>query len=172
MNDDTLTVRHETPSDRELVYEIAVAAFGQDNEARLVEALYEADHVVLSLVAEVEGEVVGHVLFSPMTVGTETDTNVAICLGPMAVAPSYQNQGIGTRLVEIALAELRSLVSTAVFLVGDAAFYSRFGFRPAREFDVHYLDDPDAFMALGLTPSALTYISGTARFAPEFDRFV
>ncbi len=169
MKDDAFTIRHETASDREFVYEIEVAAFGQDNEARLVEALHDADHVLLSLVAELEGEIVGHILFSPMTVGTETDTNVAICLGPMAIAPSYQNQGIGTRLVETALAELSRLVSTPVFLVGHTEFYPRFGFRPAREFDVHYMDDPDAFMALELAPGALTHVSGTAHFAAEFD---
>ncbi len=120
--------------------------------------------------AEIEGEIVGHILFSPMTVRTDTDTNVAICLGPMAIVPHYQRQGIGTRLVETALEELRSLVNTAVFLLGDVGYYERFGFRPAYEFDVHYRDDPQSFLALELSPGALTHVTGTAWLAPEFER--
>ncbi len=171
MTESSFIIRHEEVADREFVYQVELDAFGQDNEARLVEALHEAGHVVLSLVAVVEDEVVGHILFSPMLVGTELDTNVAICLGPMAIAPAYQSQGVGTQMVETALDELRRFVNTAVFLVGHPTFYQRFGFGPAREFDVHYEDDRDAFMALELTPGALKYISGDARFAPEFDLF-
>ena len=85
MTEVNFIIRHEEIADREFVYQVELDAFGQDNEARLVEALHEAGHVVLSLVAVVEDEVVGHILFSPMLVGTELDTNVAICLGPMGM---------------------------------------------------------------------------------------
>ena len=169
MNSASLSIRYETEADWEPIRRIDTDAFGQDVEAALVDALRDASHLLLSLVAEVDGDVVGHIVFSPMTVGTELDTNVAICLGPMAVAPEHQNLGIGSHLVEAGLDELRRLVSAPVFLLGDAAYYGRFGFRPASEFDVNYPEDTGSLLALELTPGALKDISGTVKFAPEYN---
>jgi putative acetyltransferase len=166
-----LTIRHETASDREAVFRVEAEAFGRDNEARLVDALRDAGKALLSLVAEDDGEIVGHILFSPMTIESETAVHYAVCLGPLAVAPSQQRRGVGSRLIEAGLAELRDAGHGAVFLTGHPSYYPRFGFRPAREFDVHYQDDRDAFMAIELRPGALDGVSGQARFAEEFDRF-
>ena len=165
-----MIVRQETASDAEAVFRVERAAFGEEDEARLVEALRAGGHVLLSLVADVDGEIVGHIVFSPMMIEAEAGSRYeAVCLGPLAVAPSRQRQGIGGALVKAGLAELRLGGHGAVFLLGHPSYYPRFGFRPAREFDVHYQDDRDAFMAVELYPGALEGVSGRVRFAPEFD---
>jgi len=123
------------------------------------------------MVAEQGGEIVGHIAFSPMTIDSETDTFAAICLAPLAVSSSLQKQGVGSALMNAALDDLRATVDGAIFLLGHPSYYPRFGFRPARDFDVHYQDDRDAFMALELRHGALDHVSGTAHFAPEFASF-
>jgi putative acetyltransferase len=164
-----LSVRHETVSDREAVFRVEASAFGRDVEARLVDALREGGHVLLSLVAEDEGEIIGHIMFSRMTIESPAGGWEAVCLAPVAVAPGRQNQGIGSQLIVAGLDELRALGHSAVILLGHPSYYPRFGFRPGREFDLHYEDDRDAFMALELQAGALDGVSGRVRFAPEFD---
>jgi len=164
-----LSIRHETASDHEAVFRVEAAAFGRENEARLVDALRDVGHVLLSLVAEEDGEVVGHIMFSPMTIESEAGVWGAVCLAPVAVAPGRQNQGIGGMLIEGGLVELRALGHSAVILLGHPTYYPRFGFRPAREFGLHYQDDRDAFMAIELYPGALEGVTGSVRFTPEFD---
>jgi putative acetyltransferase len=166
-----LQLRLETASDHETVCRVERDAFDSENEARLVDALRSRGKVLLSMVAEFDGEIVAHVLFTPMTVESGDSSHAAVCLGPLAVAPAHQRQGIGGALLQAGLAELRSAGHSAVFLLGHPEYYPRFGFRPARNFDVHYQDDRDSFMALELQPGALTAISGTATFALEFDKF-
>jgi putative acetyltransferase len=166
-----LTLRHETHGDRDAIARVIRDAFDGEDEVSLVDALREAGHLLLSVVAEDDGEIVGHIAYSPMTVDSETDTYTAICLAPVAVAPSHQKQGVGSAMINASLDELRATVDSAVFLLGHPTYYPRFGFRPAREFDVHYQDDRDAFMALELRPGALDHVSGTAHFAPEFAPF-
>jgi putative acetyltransferase len=166
-----LTLRHETHGDRDAIARVIRDAFDGEDEVSLVDALREAGHLLLSVVAEDDGEIVGHIAYSPMTVDSETDTYTAICLAPVAVAPSHQKQGVGSAMINASLDELRATVDSAIFLLGHPTYYPRFGFRPAREFDVHYQDDRDAFMALELRPGALDHVSGTAHFAPEFAPF-
>jgi putative acetyltransferase len=166
-----LTIRPETASDREAVFRVEADAFGRDDEARLVDLLSDNGKVLLSLVAELDGEMVGHILFTPMTIESPLGSHAAVCLGPLAVATAHQRQGIGAKLIEAGLAELRAVGHGAVFLQGHPSYYPRFGFRPAREFDCHYEDDRDAFMALELYPGALDDVSGNVRYASEFDEF-
>jgi putative acetyltransferase len=166
-----LTIRPETASDREAVFRVEADAFGQDDEAGLVDLLRANDKALLSLVAELDGELVGHILFTPMSIESPSGSHAAVCLGPLAVATPHQRQGIGGKLIEAGLGELRSAGHRAVFLQGHPSYYPRFGFRPAREFDCHYEDDRDAFMALELYPGALDDVSGNVKYAPEFDEF-
>src|SRR5690606_23127269 len=106
-----------------------------------------------------------------MTIESDGRSYAAVCLAPVAVAPHRQKQGIGGALIDAGLEELRTAGHGAVLLLGHPSYYPRFGFRPAREFGIHYQDDRDAFMALELRPGALDGVSGTARFAPEFAPF-
>jgi putative acetyltransferase len=166
-----LIIRHETASDLEAVFHVEREAFEREEEARLVDLLRTNGKALLSLVAEQDGEVIGHVLFSPMTIEGK-ESHPAVCLGPIAVLPAHQRQGIGGKLIEAGLAELRAAGHRAVFLQGHPTYYPRFGFRPAREFDVHLDEDRDAFMIMELYPGALDGASGWVRYAEEFDRFM
>ena len=164
-----LEIRRETASDHEAVSRVVTLAFGRENVARLVDALRDAGRVLLSLVAEDNGAIVGHIMFSRMTIDSGPITHPAVCLSPLGVIPTRQGQGIGGRLIQAGLAELRDAGHGAVFLLGHPSYYPRFGFRPARDFGVHYQDDRDAFMAIELYPGSLATASGAAHFAPEFD---
>jgi putative acetyltransferase len=137
-----------------------------------VDQLRDNGHCLLSLVAEDESEIVGHIMFSPMTIEGDGASWSAVCLAPVAVAPARQKEGIGGLLIQAGLGELREAGHGVVVLLGHPTYYPRFGFRPARQFGLHYQDDRDAFMALELYPGALDGISGAVKFAPEFDPFV
>jgi putative acetyltransferase len=164
------TFRSEQIGDEAAIRGLNEQAFGQPNEANLVDALRERSAFVLSMVATDNDVVVGHVLFTEVIV-TEADSQFkALGLGPMAVLPSYQRRGIGSGLLECALDKCRELDYHAAVVIGHPEFYSRFGFVPARlkgircEFDV-----PDeAFMVLGLREDALAGRRGVVKYQPEF----
>jgi putative acetyltransferase len=164
----SITVRRETPADIDAVRRVETAAFGRVEEADLVDALRDAGDLLLSLVAELDGEVIGHIGFSPMTIESPGRSHASICLAPVAVVPERQKQGVGSRLIESGLAELRQMGVTGVILQGHPSYYPRFGFRPARLFDIHREDDRDSFMALELVLGAFDGVSGSAHFAPAF----
>jgi putative acetyltransferase len=164
-----ITIRAETASDYDAVYRVEEAAFEEDFEARLVNALRGSKSEILSLIAEDEGEVVGHILFTHMTIESDKGIFGAVHLGPLAVSPSHQRRGIGGQLIAAGLEELRSEGHGAVLLFGHTSYYPRHGFRPAREFDVHCEDDRDSFMAIELYPGALDNVSGQYRLSPELE---
>jgi putative acetyltransferase len=145
-------------------------AFGQDTEADLVDRLRANGKVTLSLVAEVNGQVVGHILFTPVTIGSAAGTTFVLGLAPMAVLPSYQRRGIGRRLVERALSRLKAAGHRGVVVLGHPAYYPRFGFVAAGTFGIRSeYDAPGAaFMAIELVPNGLKDCSGLAKFQPEF----
>ncbi len=148
-----------------------MAAFGEDQEADLVDALRAGGKYLLSLVAEIDGEIIGHALYTLLHVETESGVVDFPTLGPLAVSPQHQKLGIGTQLVEAAHEELKVAGHKAIFVLGHLSYYPRFGFSPAREFDVHYENDRDTWMALELAPGALDGVSGNAVYAEEFSRF-
>ncbi len=127
-----MMIRSETPADYQSIREIHIAAFAnhpfsQQTEHRIVDALRADNALVVSLVAEVDGIVRGHIAFSSVMIDGETDAWFA--LGPVAVDPAYQGTGIGRRLIETGLAQLRDQGAHGCLLVGDPAYYERFGFR-------------------------------------------
>jgi len=145
------------------------AAFvGSPGEADLVEALRKAGKVVLSLVAEVDGRVVGHALFTHVSLGGPYPASTALGLGPLAVLPGFQGQGVGSALVRAGLDACREAGFTSVFLLGAPAYYSRFGFLPARDFGVHFQNDRDAFQVVELVPGSLSDSNATLSFESEF----
>ena len=126
-----MIVRAETDRDREGIREVDIAAFrdhpySRQTEHLIVEALRAADALEVSLVAESEGEVVGHVAFSAASIGGSSTG--WLLLGPVAVQPARQGEGIGRALLEAGLDALRSRGAGGCVLVGDPAFYRRFGF--------------------------------------------
>jgi putative acetyltransferase len=159
------------PNDVSAIHDLNVAAFGQSAEADLVDSLRRSGSLKYSLVAVDGQEIVGHLAISPITI-TEADKVVpALGLGPMAVIPSRQRQGIGTKLVNFWLEQLAEEKDNLVVLVGHPAYYPRFGFRPAKSFGIrwdHVVPD-EAFMVLELRRGALNEISGLVRFHPAFN---
>ena len=123
----------------------------------------------LSLVAEVDGQLAGHVMFSPLYIDSPSGEVISIQLGPLAVLPELQRQGIGSALVEGGIAACRLLGYDYVFVLGHRTYYPRFGFRPARHRGIIFQDGRDSFMVLELRPGALEGLSGNVRYGPEFD---
>ena len=167
-----ISVRPEKPEDREAVRAINERAFGQPQEADIVDRLRESCDDVLSLVATREGVVVGHILFSPVTLEQSGGIVEGMGLAPMAVMPEHQNRGIGTALIETGLAMLRDRRCPFVVVVGHPAYYPRFGFEPASRYGVvsQWASVPDeAFMMLVFEEGSAGSMSGVARFRKEID---
>jgi putative acetyltransferase len=168
-------VRPETPDDIVAIFAVNAAAFGREAEARLVDALRANGHLTLSLVAEVDGNVVGHIAFSPATVTSPNAPNgnwTAPALGPLAVLPTHQRTGVGTALVRAGQAACLAMGHTVIFLLGHDTYYPRFGFAPSRPKGVWWAVAPDEeshFMVAELHPAALAGRTGAMRFSPEFD---
>jgi putative acetyltransferase len=164
--DVVIEIRDEQPGDAAAVREVNRQAFGQDEEGRIVDALRDNGAASLSLVAVDSGAIVGHIMFSPLSVGHLVGEG----LGPMAVVPSHQRQGIGTRLVKAGIERLRSTGCPFVVVIGHPSFYPRFGFQPAAgyglicEWDV----PPDVFMVNILNPDVVGRLRGVAHYRAEF----
>jgi putative acetyltransferase len=161
------------PSDHAATDRVTSAAFGRELEAQLIRALRSADGFDprLSLVAEHDGNVVGHILFSPMHIENSDRSQPALALSVLSVLPTHQRQGIGSRLVRVGLRICREAGHRIVIVVGHAEYYPRFGFVPARQ---HGIEAPfavpdEAFMVHALTPNALAATVGTVRYPPAFD---
>ena len=168
-----ITIRPETAEDYAAIREVNLLAFGQEVEPRLVENLRRLPDFIpeLSLVAIETGQVVGHILFSPMLIETKDGSVPALTLAPLAVRPEFQNQGIGSALVRDGLERCRSLGHKTVVVVGHPAYYPRFGFSPARArgLEAPFPVPDEAFMVLELVPGALDGVAGVVRFPPPFE---
>ena len=169
-----MIVRPETAADHDAVARVVTDAFGGDGEARLIEVLRASpDHLPeLSLVAEVDGAVVGHILFSRVVVEDRSGgaSTSALALAPMAVAPAHQRAGVGTALVRAGLERAARRPEAAVIVLGHPAYYPRFGFRPARAFGIAppWPDIPDdAFLVLPL-PAWTDACRGVVVYPPAF----
>jgi predicted N-acetyltransferase YhbS len=168
-----IVVRQETDKDRDSVYRVVKGAFAgaehtNGDEHNLVNRLRRSPAFVpeLSLVAEQEGEIVGHILFTRMTI----DRHPSLALAPLAIAPAHQRRGIGGRLIREGHGKARELGFDSVIVVGHADYYPRFGYAPASRWNIQApFEVPDAcFLALELAPNALERVSGMIAFAPEF----
>jgi putative acetyltransferase len=161
----TLAIRPEQPPDHGSVRSVLESAFGQPHESRLVDALRD-DPDCISLVAELDSQVVGHVFFTPVTVGSFPAT----ALGPLAVRPDRQRRGIGLRLVRAGLEACRGRGATAVFVLGHPQYYPRFGFVPASGFGIRcaFPVPDELFFALELRPDALSDVQGTVQYHAAF----
>jgi putative acetyltransferase len=145
------------------------AAFFEDPRVpELVETLRKNGRYIISLVAEIDGHVVGHVLFTRASLGPQNGEVKALGLSPLAVSPGYQGQGVGSALVRAGLDACREAGYECVFLLGAPRYYSRFGFTPARNFGVHYQNDRDPFQAVELVPGALNGVDAQIDFGREF----
>lgn len=170
----TVSIRKEAPADFRSVCSVNIAAFEQENESILVDLLRKSDVFIpeLSLVAELEDQIIGHILFTKLKIIEKSSiTHYSISLAPMAVLPQYQNFGVGSAMVRAGLKKAKVLGFESVIVLGHDKYYPRFGFEPASKWNISCpYDVPDeVFMALELVPGALKNISGMVEYPEEFD---
>ena len=166
-----MVIREERAADAAAIRLVNRLAFGREDEGALVDALRESGAVICSLVAEDEGQVAGHVLYSPATLSDGGDECVVAALGPVAVLPDRQRCGIGDALIRAGLDVCREQGYRLVIVLGHPTYYPRFGFRPSRPLGIRWEHDaPEAaFMVMELRPGALAGARGVVRYQPEFD---
>jgi putative acetyltransferase len=167
-------VRSAQPADLASVEEVHRAAFPTDLEARLVRLLVERGRNAISLVAVAGDQVVGHVLFSPATIEVEGRVfATGLGLGPIAVLPPFQNRGHGSSLIRMGLEHCRHLNVLFAVVLGEPAYYGRFGFVPAsRDGLAGEFGGEDAFQIQWLGVPANLPAGCLVRYAPEFQEIV
>jgi len=162
-----ITVRPERPDDAPAIRRVHEAAFPTTLEGRLVDALRDAGRLTVSLVAERDREVVGHVAFSPVTLDGAPGVTDGVGLAPVAVLPAHQRRGVGAQLVREGLAACAA--AGFVVVLGDPAYYGRFGFAPASRWGLRdEYGGGEAFQALELRSGGIPAGAGLVRYAPEF----
>lgn len=165
-----LIIRPETLKDAAEIRHVNEEAFGQKEEAEIIEKLRSRGALVISLVAVQNNEIIGHISFSLVKVESEHSSFDAIALAPMSVLPAYQRQGIGSQLVRAGLKECRRLGHEIVVVLGHPNYYPRFGFMPAKPkgIDCEFEVPDEAWMIVELKEGALAGRRGTVKFQPEF----
>lgn len=165
-----LSIRPEQPADIPAIHNVVAQAFqqafGSTAEATLVDKLRANGKAIVSLVAVDNDQIVGHILFSEVTLG---DARI-IGLAPVAVLPNQQKQGIGALLINAGIEACRNLGYGAMVVLGHSEYYPRFGFVPASRFGIkcEYDVSDEKFMAMELQPGALANCAGLAKYQPEF----
>lgn len=166
-----MNIRPESQSDIDAVFAVNTSAFETPAEASLVDALREQANPVISLVAEDNGEIIGHIMFSPVSLTNHPETKI-LGLAPMAVVPDWQNKGVGSELVRAGLRECQQMGFDAVVVLGHPTYYPRFGFVPAVKFGItsEYDVPDDVFMVLELEPDGLSKSDGTIKYHDAFSQ--
>lgn len=165
-----LKIRIEGKKDSFAVEQINKAAFETDAESKLIVSLRKTVRPFISLVAEDTGKVIGHIMFSPVTLDCGNVVKI-MGLAPMAVLPEYQRKGVGSELVRVGLDECRKLGFGAVVVLGHAEYYPRFGFTPAVGFGLgcEYDVPENVFMAIELQPGYLKNVEGKVKYHEAFE---
>jgi len=164
-------IREERTGDAPAIHAIQAAAFAQEDEARLVDALRGSGCTVLSLLALVHGAIVGHILFSTMRIlpdGPGARPVGAIALAPIAVGPGFKGRGIGAGLSRRGLDLLRQRGLTIVLVLGEPVYYRRFGFRADLAAGLRTPFPAECFMALELEPGAVRGVTDSVEYPPAF----
>ncbi len=165
-----MIIREEQTEDIPGVREVEEAAFGREAEAELVDRLRQRGAVTLSLVAVEGDQVLGHVLFSPGEVTDGQQSWACEGMGPVAVLPEQQRTGIGKKLIEKGLVICWQRGVKAVFVLGDPAYYSRFGFTCTDQYGIQceFKVPVEDFMVAALEEGSLKGWSGVMHYQPEF----
>jgi putative acetyltransferase len=159
-------IRRETAGDVAAIRRVVRAAFEGDDEVALVDRLRADGDLILSLVAEQDGQIIGHVAFSRLSITNDSHVTPGVSLAPVAVLPKMQRKGVGCALIEAGHDQLRRAGETVSFVLGDPAYYSRFGYSldGASAYDCTYAGPH--FQWLRLSPQAPAV--GVIAYAPAF----
>lgn len=167
-------IRQEAPYDFDEVFEIVSSAFGQNNEAILVNSLRKNPNVFipkLSIVATDNDKVIGHILFTKIKIIQDNKNETeSLALAPIAVKPEFQNKGIGKQLIKHGLDIARTLQFKSVIVLGHENYYAKFGFVPTEKWNIKspYNVPKSNFMALELVNEGLKNINGMVKYPEEF----
>lgn len=165
-----VTIRPEQPGDVAAIHAVHVACFPTDAEARLVQLLRATGQLTVTLVAEVADHIVGHLAFSPVTTAAGA---VGMGLAPVSVLPMHQRQGIAAGLIEQGLKQCHAAGYGWVVVLGEPAYYARFGFQPAGDYGLSdEYGGGAAFQVLELTAGHMPHGAGFVRYAPAFASLV
>jgi putative acetyltransferase len=168
MQSKDIVVRREGADDTSAVRAVNETAFGRTDEAELVDRLRNEGAVLASFVAEQDGRITGHILFSRTLIETADDSVPSVALAPMAVSPPHQRRGIGSQLVRFGLQSLLTRGERSVLVLGHPHFYQQFGFSTDRARTLATPFPPHAFMALELVTGALDGVRGGVRYPAAF----
>jgi putative acetyltransferase len=170
-----IIIREERKADIDAVFKINSEAFERNNESRLVDSLRRNPDVFvkeLSLVADLEGEVIGHILFTK--IGIESDSKLQkglLSLAPMSVLPHHQREGVGSLLVKTGIEIAKKLKYKGIIVLGHPEYYPRFGFKEAKLWDIYppFQVNSNVFMCMELQENSLLNIRGKVVYPKEFE---
>ncbi|UCD32840.1 MAG: N-acetyltransferase [Desulfobacterales bacterium] len=165
-------IRFERPEDIDDVRVLNDKAFGQPEEGRIVDKLRISCNGILSLVAVSNNQIVGHIMFSPVTIEMQGSIIEGMGLAPMSVSPELQNQGIGTKLVKEGLRCIKNTTCPFVTVLGHEKYYPRFGFQRASKYGLKSQWEgvpDDVFMVNILDESLMKTVSGIVKYRDEFN---
>jgi len=170
-----IQIRPETVADRQAIYRLIELAFGQNNESRLVDLFRKDDCFIpeLSLVAHMNEEIIGHIIFTKIVIRGETGRETSsLALAPMGVLPAHQKSGIGGKLIRAGLSAAKELGHQSVIVMGHKDYYPKFGFLPAEKWEIstHYEVPSEYFMAIELIPGALSNAKGVVEYSAPFSQ--
>ena len=167
-----IILRRETPDDFMQVARLLEMAFCRKNEAALVEKLRHNKkyNPVLSLVADYDGYVMGHILFFPIMIRSEASETESLALAPLAVSPEFQKMGVGGRLIQHGMKTAMEIGYGSAIVLGHPKYYSRFGFVPAITWNIKapFEVPDDALMAIEFEEGALEKAAGIVEYPQEF----
>ncbi len=160
-------IRTAESRDHPAIRQVVRHAFGQDDEANLVEQLRADGDALVELVAASDIALQGHILYSPLAIVRDSETLPAAALAPVSVLPAFQKQGLGGDLIRAGNARCAKLGCVAVVVLGHAEYYPRFGFSPKLAESLQAPFSGSHFMALEFEPGALAG-GGKMRYAKAF----
>ena len=172
MNKMDIIIRPERPEDNQKIRHINIKAFDTEAESNLIDALRNSGIPLISLVTEVNGELVEHILFSPVTLEDDNSGIPIAGLAPMAVVPECQRKGIGSMLVEEGIRRCKEAGYAAIVVLAHPDYYPRFGFAPTVKYEIksQYDVPNEVFMVKELNEGALANCGGTVKYHDIFNQ--
>jgi predicted N-acetyltransferase YhbS len=166
-----ILIRKEEKKDYNDIFDVNRLAFGQEEESRLVNRIRNGSNFIpdLSLVAEKDGKIIGHILFSRIKIKGNSIFE-CLALAPMAIVPEFQKKGVGSQLIEAGISKAKELNYKSIIVLGHKNYYPRFGFKKASKYNIKcpFEVPEEAFMVLELSKNALKDKAGTVIYPPEF----